>query len=838
MTKLRQDLVYAWRTLAKAPGFTTIAVLVLAVGIGANSAMLSLVNELLLRPLWGGDTPAVVGIYSRDRTVPDSYRSFSYPNYLDIRESRTFESVLAQAYTLAGTPAGEGTRRVLAAVVSSNYFDTLGVDLLAGRGFTAEEERPGSRPTVAISSHAAWEAAGRPPGYLGSTIRLNGDDYTIVGITPQRFTGMVVLLTPEVFLPLGAFDAIVRDEFKNNGRGLADRGNHGLILAGRISPGMSDTDVQSRLSGLGERMAAAYPGENANQELSIHTLSRIGVTQGPADNTAIAIFTSFVLALSGIVLVIACLNIANMLLARGAARRQEVAVRMALGAGRARVVRQLLTESALLAVAGGALGLLFNYLAAKSLVASMASALPFTINLTATPDLSVILGTFGTALTATLLFGLGPALGLSRRDLIADLRDRSREGSVRKRRLNTRNVLVVAQIALSLALLTSGGVFARTTLVAASGRPGYSYERLILASTDTRMAGTIDRPATESYTAIMTGVRSMPGLEAASISSSIPFGESQEGRQMERVGPGGPGAVRARSFRVIGANYFKTLGLGLKTGREFSAAEETSAGAPQVAIIDELMARELFGSAGAAGALGQMIRVARDENDPASSPGAPMEIVGIAPPLREELLQDGPVPHVYVPAGRHMRSTMFVQVRLAPGVNEQAALDELRRTLRRVSPELPILSITSMQAFHDTNIELWALQAGAYAFAGIGVLAMLLATVGVYGVRAYMVALRTREIGIRMALGATPRGVLGLVLREGAWLTGAGLAIGVPLGLMASVALRSVFVGIGGVDLVALIVSTSVLGAAATLAGAVPARRATRVQPVKALAAD
>ena len=428
MTSLRQDVVYARRTLAKTPGFTVVAVLVLAIGIGANSAMFGMVNELLLRQLWGGDASNLVGVYSRDRTVPDSYRSFSYPNYVDVRDSGTFQSVLAHSYALAGSPAGDGTRRVLTAVVSSNYFETLGVSLAAGRAFTAEEERPGSRPTVAIASFAAWNAAGRPSGFLGSTIRLNGDDYSVVGIAPEGFTGTMALLSPEVFLPLGAFDVIVSDRFKNNGRGLGDRGNHGLIVAGRIRENISHTEVQSRLDGLAERMAAAFPGENRNQQLSVHALSRIGASQRPTDNTAVGIFITFVLMLSGIVLVIACLNIANMLLARGAARRKEVAVRLALGAARGRVIRQLLTESAMLAVAGAALGLLLSYLATRVFVASIAAALPFTINLSSTPDLSVIAGTIGTALFATIVFGLGPALGLSRRDLISDLKDRSAEG--------------------------------------------------------------------------------------------------------------------------------------------------------------------------------------------------------------------------------------------------------------------------------------------------------------------------------------------------------------------------------------------------------------------------
>lgn len=304
---------------------------------------------------------------------------------------------------------------------------------------------------------------------------------------------------------------------------------------------------------------------------------------------------------------------------------------------------------------------------------------------------------------------------------------------------------------------------------------------------------------------------------------------------MERVGPSDRGPVRARGYRVIGADYFRTLGLSMRRGREFAALEESSSSVPAVALIDEALARELFGSVEP---VGQMIRVARDPSDPRSVAGEPMEIVGIAPPLREEMLQPAPVSHVYVSSGRDIRAGMYVQVRLADGVDARAALDGLRTQIREVNAAMPILRLTSMQAFHDSSLELWALKATAYAFTLLGVLATLLAAVGVYGVRAYTVALRTREFGIRMALGASPRRVLGLVLRDGAVLTAVGLALGLPLGLLVSLGLRSVFVDVGGIDLVVLASSMVVLAIAATLAGAVPARRATRIEPVKALSAE
>jgi hypothetical protein len=330
-------------------------------------------------------------------------------------------------------------------------------------------------------------------------------------------------------------------------------------------------------------------------------------------------------------------------------------------------------------------------------------------------------------------------------------------------------------------------------------------------------------------------VRATPGIAAASIASNIPFGESQEGRQVERVAADEGEPVNARGYRVIGADYFKMLGLRMLRGREFTAAEEASADAPGVAIVDEAFARRLFGDGNP---LGQMIRMARDRSNPGSVAGAPLEIVGVAPPLRTELLDHPPVPHLFVPFGRYYRSGMFVQVRLAQGVDEREAGDALRRIVREVDPRLPVLTLSSMQAFHDHSIELWLLSVGASMFAGLGALALLLAAIGVYGVRAYLVAQRTREFGIRMALGADPRDVLRLVLKDGLRLAAGGIALGVPLAALVSIGLRSVFVEIGGFDVVVLITATVVLAAAVTIAGAVPARRATRVDPVRALSTD
>ncbi|HYN07183.1 MAG TPA: ABC transporter permease [Vicinamibacterales bacterium] len=835
MRRLGTDLSYAVRTFAKTPGFTAIAVVVLAIGIGANTAIFTFVNELLLRPL-PGRASELVGVYSRDRVVPDSYRPFSYPNYVDVRDgSDLFDALMAHTFTMVGTPAGEGTKRTLAAVVSSNYFDTLGVTLAAGRPFSGDEERPGSRIPVAIVTHTRWTQEKRDPAFIGKTIRINAIDFTVIGVTPEGFSGTMALVSAELYLPLGMFDTVVTDRFKNNGNGLTDRSNASLVVAGRVKAGVTTPVVSARLDALSRQLEAAYPADNKNLALTANPLPRMSASPAPQDNSAITAFTALLLGLSGIVLVIACLNIANMLLARGATRRKEIALRIALGARRGRVVRQLLTESVLLAIAGAALGLMLSVWATRVLAASMVGALPFTVTFRATPDVSVLLATIAFTAVSTIAFGLGPALRLSRRDLVVDLKDRTGDGARAGRWFSGRNLMVVGQVALSLSMLTAGGIFTRTALDARSGNPGFAYDRMLIARLEGMLAGFNDTRGRLVFDAVLDRLRSMPGVEAATLASSMPFSDSVEGARFESLGETNREPVRARAHRVIGADYFSALGLRMIGGREFTRAEETSGSAPRVAIVDEALAAALFGGQNP---IGQLIRLAPEVDDAGAVRGEPMEVVGIAPPLREELLDRGPVPHVYVPFGRNYRARMFAIIRTSTGGNELTQLEGVRKTIRAVEPDLPVVSLSTMAAFHSGSLELWALNAGAGLFTMLGLLALLLAVVGVYGVKSYVVAQRTREIGIRMALGASPRDVLSLMLRDGFRLTGLGVAIGVPLATLVSVAFTKVFVEVGGFDATVIAVATVVLAAAATIAGGVPARRATRVQPITALQRD
>jgi len=489
-----------------------------------------------------------------------------------------------------------------------------------------------------------------------------------------------------------------------------------------------------------------------------------------------------------------------------------------------------------LASVGGVLGLTFGHWATGALAAMLTARLPFNLVFAGAPDPVVVMVTIAFAGLGTIAFGLGPALTLSRRNLVADLKDRGSEGAMTRRRFGPRNLMVIGQVALSLALLTAGGIVARTAVTAAGQSPGFEQDRLLVASLDTTLAGLDAAHGRVAYGDVLTRVREMPGVWSASLASTIPFGDSQEGRLLEPVGETTSAAVRAKAFRIVGADYFRTLGLDMLRGREFTVGEETSPESPSVAIVDAAFARKAFGDENP---IGRVIREVADVDEAGTTTtSVPMEIVGVAPPLREELLDGNPVPHVYVPFGRHFRAGMHLHAKLIPGSNEALALDSVRGAVRTADARLPLLRLSTMQAMQARSLELLALRAMAGVFTGLAALALLLATIGVYGVRAYVVANRTREIGIRMALGATARDVVRLILSDGVVLAGAGVGLGLPLAVLVSIALRSVFVDVGGVDYVVLAAATAVLAVASIAASALPARRAARVEPLRSLRAE
>jgi predicted permease len=837
-----QDLRFAFRTFAKTPGFTLLAVLVLATGIGANTAMFSVVNAVMFKPL-SGQAGDLVGLFSHERARPDVYRGFSYPNYIDIREQTTdlFDGLMGHLFAMVGETAGDMTRRTFVAVVSSNYFDTLGVPLAAGRSFTPEEERPAARVPVVITGYDRWRATGLNPAFIGSRLTVNAMEFTVIGVAPPGFTGTMALVAPEMWLPLGMFDVVVNDVFKKRGTGLSDRTNHALIVAGRLKHGIAERAATDRLDVLARRLEQAYPAENKDQALLVHALPRMTTSTSPQSDGGLAIGSALLMALAGTVLLIACLNIANMLLARGSVRRREIAIRLAVGGGQRRVVRQLLTESFLLALAGSAAGLALAFWSTRLLFSTLVPILPLTVTYQPAPDLNVLAATMSLAMIATLIFGVGPALRSARTDIVDDLKGSvAAAGALTASRFSARNVLVVGQIALSLVLLCTGGLFARGALAAAAADPGFSYERLLLTSVDPSMAGYDATRGREAHRRVFEALRSLPAIEAVGAASTVPFGEFHESMPVNAVGEAEtpPGSRRSPAYRIVSGDYFRALGLRMLRGREFSAAEEQSPVSPRVVIVDELLARQLFP---ARDPIGQLIRVVRRDREAGSgNDGEPMEIIGIAPPVRDTLFDQAAVPHVYVPLGRNYRANMNFHIRLRSGdaASESAALIGARAEIARADAALPVIDHMPMRRFHDRSLELWAVRAGGNVVLSLGSLALLLAVAGVYGVTSYVVSQRTREFGVRVAVGARPRDVLWLVLRDGLSLTAIGVAIGLPLAALAGIGLSRLLNQVSPLDPVVFVAGPIALATAAMLASLVPARRATRIAPVTALRTD
>ena len=838
MKGLVQDVRFGARLLVRSPAFTSVAVLVLALGIGVNTAVFTLVNALLLEPLNGGRSGRLIGVYNRDVRRPDSYRAFSYGDYTDLRDrSGVFAKLAALDFTMVGVSEQPGVvRHAFVGLVSSNYFDTLGVAPSRGRQFTPEEERPGQLAHVVVVSYEYWRKTGFDEGLLGRTVAVNGRPFTVVGIAPEGFTGTLALLAPEMWLPLSVHDLLgnVFDDGKPS-FGLADRRTHRLMLAGRIADGIGEAAAATRLASFGRQLAQAYPAENRDQTVIVHPLSRLGASTAPSDENEVTKVSSLLLGMAGIVLFIACLNLANMMLARGAARRKEIAIRLAVGGGRMRIVRQLLTEGLLLSLLGGAAGMVMAVWATRAFMLTLVPLIPMSVSFDPTPDGRVLAATLAFAVLATVTSSLGPAWSLTRPDVLPDLKEQPRAAAVRRgwrMLVAPRHAMVIGQLALSLMLLTAGGLFLRGALAAAAADPGFPLAGGLVVSLDPAAGGFDEVRGRAAYQAVLSRVRSLPGVQAASLASLVSFGDISEGRNVES--PGRKGPSRFAYLTTVGSDYFASLGLPILRGRGFTASEESDPHAPAVAVVDELLARTLWpGQA----PIGQQVRFTTDEG---AAPERPFEVVGVVPSTRHELFDQNPQAHLYLPAGSHYRAPMNLHVRLTPGApdSEQAMLGTLRRELRAVDPQLPIMSAKTLTEHRDASIALWLVRAGAGLFSTFGVLAVLLAAVGLYGVKAYLVSRRTREIGIRMALGARSGDVMRMILGEGLQVTAVGLGFGLVLSAGVAMALGKLLYRVNPLDPTTFVAASLVLLMAAVAACWLPARKATRIVTVKALRSE
>lgn len=864
MSAFLQDIKYGVRLLFRHRGFTVVAALVLALGIGANTAVFTLINTMVIKPRQGVPDKELVGVYSRDRTQADVYRGFSYPNYADLSSRDLFASLTAHDYAMVGLTEGTTTRRVFADVITANYFDTFGVPVIHGRAFTKEEERPAANIPVVILGYGMWQRLGGGENTVGSTIRLNSRVFNVVGVAARGFGGSLVLVTPEVFLPMGVYDSVTND-FLREGQStsIGDRRHASLVLVGHLKPGATMDSTKPALEAVGSQLEQAYPGENKNQALSMARLSRMSVSTSPDKDDDMATLAVLLFSMSGLVLLVASFNLANMLLARGSSRQKEFAIRLAIGGSRSRLIRQLLAESVVLAVLGGIVATVAAWWAARLLVTSMGSHFPIAISFDTAPDIRIMATTFGLCLISALLFGLGPAWRHAKTDAVPELKDQAGEMKGRRRRswgpswlphFPVRDMLVMGQLALSLVTLTAAGMFIRSAVVSAKSDPGFTFDRGIMVNVDPSLAGRNPAASKQFYERALARLRGMPNVASASLSSLMPYGEFTEMKSVQKAGApikreaaGGSSMGYGNSAgknidglvdavtTSIGADYFATMGLAIKQGREFTQAEELTESGNRIAIIDETLAHQLFKNASPVDQLVQW--QTGSSNNPVTCVA---RVVGVVAPSHHQLLEDEMPSHLYTPLGQDYRSMLYMQVRTnAPSADAEAAmLPDVRRELLAIDDQLPIIAMETRPIYRDRNFELWVLRAGAKIFLAFGLLALFMSMVGVYGVKSYIVARRTREIGIRVALGATPRGVVGMVVRDGLVTTIIGLIIGLGLSVLAAFVIRGFLVGDGRLDVTAVLAAVLALALAATVAAWLPARRATRVAPTLALRSE
>ena len=841
------DFRFAVRQLCKSPGFTSLAIVTLALGIGVNSAIFALVNGVVLRPMIPLRANEVVGIFTARQNASHDYRQFSHTEYRDLRENRSdlFVDLTALEFGVAGIGRDHEMRRSFAFLTSENFFSLMGVQPVRGRFYTAEECRPNANIPVVVASYAYWKRMGGRNDFIGSNLQINGRPYTVIGVTPDGFSGVSALVAPDVWLPLGVHSSL-GSAFADleTLHDLAEPKNYALNLTARLRPGITIETAKSRLPALTRRFNAIQPFDaEGARELQIHKPSRFSISTSPEDDGPVTLIGTLLMGMAGAVLLIASLNLANMLLARGTARSKEIALRLAVGASRWRIVRQLLCEGLLLTICGGLVGLVVSIWCNDLLLHSLArllGSMNFSFVVKLRPDATVLAVTFLFCLIATMLFSLGPALKASKADLVNDLKQQvgepARIGRF-SRFFAPRHISVMAQIALSFMLLFSAGLFFRGALKASGLNPGFVAAGDLVTELDFSLTKKDPADARRLIFAAVQRARDLPGVKTAAVGTMLPYGNFTNSRRIMSArealptDPKAPDPGAGALFTGITPGYFDAIGVKLLRGRDFTQAEAENRDTPRVAIIDEEMARKIFPNTEA---VGQHIRYTQPPKD-----GSPNDIlvVGVVSSHRHDVQNDTLKRRLFVPLSQGYNGNVYLHVRLATKDRHAVAafIPTMRQTLRSIDPDLPILSIAPFVDLTEKSVGLWIVRLGALLFGVFGGIALVLAVVGVYGVKAYAVACRTREIGIRMALGAHRRDIFALIMRQGALQTALAVTIGLLLSLAAGRVLAQILYQVSPSDPFALVASGTMLAAAALLACFFPARRATYVEPLQAL---
>ncbi len=819
---LIRDVRFAVRGLRRAPGFTAVAVATLAVGIGMNATIFSVVSSVLFRPLPVERPAELVNVYGHAVTS-SSHDALSYPNYQDYRaQATTLSGLAAHSNFFANLSIDGSSELVVGEIVSDNFFDVLGVRPVLGRAFVAEEfAGPGAGP-VAVLSHTFWQTRfGGAPDVVGRAFRMNGVVYTVVGVAPKRFGGTFPAVTVHMWVPLSMLDHVEpMGSHRNTGGGgeslLESRGRHFLWAKGRVRPGVELGQVRAELDAIAARLSADYPEANERERVVVVPTRAVAIN--PDLDGTVTPAGLVLLGAVGLVLLVACANLANMLLARAATRRHEMAVRQAMGAGRGRLARLLLTESVLVALAGGTASLVLT-LGLTRFLGRYQPGLPIDVGLDVSPDWRVLAFTFGAALVTGVAFGLAPAVRASRPDLVDALKDTAADGrSGRGRRMELRDALVVAQVAFSLMLLVVGALLARSLDAAGRVDMGYDVERVAHLALSLEMNGYEPEAGALLVEAGKRRLQALPEVQAVGLTSRLPLSMNNNGFGL--FIDGHPSTLADRPIVLDGASvdedYFAALDLRIVAGRSIEAGDRDPG--HRVAVITETMASRYWPGDDA---LGRLFRTSRT--------GSPYEIVGIVQDYKVDTPGEAPKPYLHIPLPRQGGFPNYVVRTATPAA---ALVPVLERELRQIDPDLVFLETGTLADI--AAVRLLPIRIGAWLIGVFGVLAVLLASIGLYGVIAFSVSRRIREIGIRKALGAETAAVLTMVLRRGMILVAVGGALGAVLAVAGARLLSGVlFVGV--FDPVSFGIAFLVLAAVAAFANWIPARRAARVDPMVAL---
>jgi predicted permease len=824
---LLNDVRYALRWLRRSPAFTLVAVASLAIGIGFNTALFAVVDAFLFRPLPVSDPAGLVDIFTSGAggTGAEQYSTSSYADYLDFRANNdVFTDIVGYSPMFGALNLGDRSRLALGEIVTGNYFTTLGVGAARGRTIVPADDRP-EAPPVAMISYQYWSRdLAEAADAIGRTLTIRGDRYTIVGVAPRGFSGMTPVISPEIWIPvqkslgvepIGMHDVVPSPTGTTR---LNRRGDRWLFLRGRLKPGVTIEQARANLGLVLQRLGTEYPRTDQDRRIAMKATSDVHFH--PAADPEIVPFAAALMVAVGLVLLIACANVASMLLARASGRHKEIGIRLAIGASRGQIARQLVTESLLLSALGAAAGILLAWWVTR-VVSTLNLPIPIPLAFDLRIDGRVLLFALAATIAAGLLAGLAPAAKASKPDITSDLRNEARVTRTAGARWTLRDALVAGQIAVTTILLVIAALLTRSLVAAERTNVGFAVDRLAIVSMDTGMLRYSPETSARFYDRALDAVRAIPGVESAALATRVPFSVNTNRWDNiwipDRQRPGEPGDTI--DVTRVSPEYFQTIGVPIVEGRNFTADDRPDT--PKVAIVNETFARRYWPGESA---VGRIFHTRGGE-------GPPFEIVGVSADHKVMSVSEKPTPLIQVPRSQQPNSYNAVIARTRGDAS--VLLNDMRRALLALDPNLVFVENQTMEA--EVGATLFPVRAAAFIVSIVGGIAMLLAAIGLYGVIAYSVARRTREIGIRMALGARPSEVLGLVMRQGLAVAAVGLVMGGALAIVAAWLIAGTLYGIGIGDPLSWSVAVGILFSVSALANLIPAWRAARVQPSEAL---